>query len=143
MNEIGDVKEFQLKFGQIVGDRPQHLTLRKLNERVEFMLEELIEFSIACESQNLAEQADALVDLVYVVLGTVNMLGLPWEALWNDVHQANMRKVRGVGKRGHLVDCVKPPGWIGPITESILNASGYVKHVHSQKEHHVDDPEHC
>src|SRR3546814_5926129 len=75
--------------------------------------------------QNLAQQADALVDLVYVALGTAVMLGLPWDWLWNDVQRANMAKVRGMTKRGHAVDVTKPPGWQGPQNQRILDLAGY------------------
>jgi predicted HAD superfamily Cof-like phosphohydrolase len=53
------------------------------------------------------------------------MMGLPWDELWDDVHRANMAKERGVGKRGHAVDCVKPVGWTPPKTEKILQQAGY------------------
>ena len=123
--EMNDVREFQLKFGHLVHDTPVHLTQRKLKERIECMQEELDEFKTAVANQDLAEQADALIDLVYFAKGTANMLGLPWEELWADVQRANISKVAGVGKRGHLVDCVKPIGWRPPTPLSILISAGY------------------
>lgn len=141
--EFADVRAFHRKFDLIVGDRPQHLTWRKLKERVEFLLEELQELAEGCGleidavaggvgvinngqvEQDLAQQADALVDLVYVALGTAVQLGLPWEALWDDVQRANMSKVRGMTKRGHQVDVTKPEGWRGPRTHEILHEAGY------------------
>lgn len=123
--EIEDVRAFQDKFTQLNFSEPGHLTKRKLTERCEFLQEELNEFKEACSKQDLALQADALVDLVYVAKGTAVMLGLPWEQLWDDVQRANMSKVRGQTHRGHLVDAMKPPGWIGPKTMDILVASGY------------------
>lgn len=134
-----DVREFQEKFGQLLSTHPRHLTRRKLQERAECLLEELDEFKEAVESQDLAAQADALVDLVYFALGTANMMGLPWQELWDDVHRANMAKERGVGKRGHLVDCIKPEGWKGPCTDEILKEHGYEGHF---PELEADDPEH-
>lgn len=143
MNEFNDVRMFQLKFSQLVHGKPGLLTKRKVKERVEFLFEELHEFTTSCglyfyadddgkikirendDGQDIAEQADALVDLVYVALGTAVMMGLPWEQLWNDVHRANMSKERGISHRGHLVDCVKPPGWVGPKTMEILKIWGY------------------
>lgn len=74
---------------------------------------------------NLANQADALVDLVYVALGTAVMMGLPWQELWSDVHAANLRKVRGRTKRDMPLDLMKPEGWIGPQTASILGHHGW------------------
>lgn len=125
---IKDVLDFQTKFGHITNTLPSHLTKRKLNERIECMQEELDEFRQACDLQDLSGQVDALIDLVYFALGTANMLGLPWQNLWNDVHEANMKKVAGITKRGHKVDCIKPDGWIGPITCKILIDAGYEGH---------------
>jgi len=124
-DEIQDVRQFNQKFGLMVNEVPVHLTQRKLLERIQFLQEELDEFKEAVENQSLADQADALIDIVYVAKGTAIMLGLPWEDLWLDVQRANMEKVRGVTKRGHLVDCVKPPGWKPPTTVEILKEAGY------------------
>lgn len=149
-NDNADVAAFHAKFGLLHADVPRHLTRRKLKERVEFLLEELIEFADACglqivgqtdgagnftsdvgviesdkADQDLSGQADALVDLVYVAHGTAVMLGLPWKHLWDDVQRANMSKVRGMTKRGHAVDVTKPEGWVGPQTERILAGAGY------------------
>lgn len=123
--EILDVRAFQMKFGQIINYHPTHLTKRKLTERIECMQEELDEFKQACIEQDLAAQADALIDLVYFAKGTANMLGLPWDHLWDDVQRANMAKQAGVGPRGHKVDCIKPAGWLGPMTTVILQNAGY------------------
>lgn len=138
-DEYDDVRKFQLKFSMLVHQRPTHLTERKLKERYDFMWEELREFRDAVMADDLAGQADALVDLVYVALGTAVSMGLPWRALWDDVQRANMAKVRGVGSRGHLVDCVKPPGWVPPATLSVLEAHGYDPKAPRR---HRDDPEH-
>lgn len=161
--EFYDVFAFHEKFGLINHVNPGHLTKAKLQERVEFMLEELLEFATAAgiavdvsaqraldgvciahetsvsdgsTGQSLAGQADALVDLVYVALGTAVMLGLPWDPLWDDVQRANMAKVRGVTHRGHAVDVKKPEGWVGPQTQAILDLAGYQAH-----EEYRDDTE--
>lgn len=141
--EFQDVRDFHQKFELLCFDKPARLTQRKLKERIEFMQEELNEFIEGCGleygsanegehnvlydtgEQDLAGQADALVDLVYVALGTAVMLGLPWDWLWDDVQRANMAKVRGMTKRGHAVDVTKPPGWQGPQTQRILDLAGY------------------
>lgn len=138
--EFNDVRTFHKKFELLCFDEPGHLSAGKLRERIEFMQEELDEFiegagfgyNLAGDiefsnpgPQDLAKQADALVDLVYVALGTAVQLGLPWDHLWDDVQRANMSKVRGMTKRGHKVDVTKPPGWTGPQTELILTANGY------------------
>lgn len=138
MSNYSDVRAFQTKFGQLVGDKPRHLTRRKLNDRIAQMQEELDEFITAVDNDDIAEQADALVDLVYFALGTAAHMGLPWQALWVDVQRANMSKVPGVKpERGFLVDCVKPEGWEGPKTMAILLEHGYV--APSSEADYVDD----
>jgi predicted HAD superfamily Cof-like phosphohydrolase len=123
--EFFDVLTFHSKFGLLINSEPTHLKQCKLNERIEFLQEELDEFKKACAEQDLEGQADALVDLVYVAIGTAVMMGLPWDELWADVQRANMAKVRGVTHRGHKVDCTKPPGWVGPQTGWLLEQAGY------------------
>lgn len=159
MSEFTDVRDFHLKFNQIVNFYPHHLTTRKLKERAEFQLEEFKEFlkgaglelyqSVDGEikvgvgpnkTQDMAEMADALVDQVYVALGTVVMMGLPWKDLWDDVQRANMAKVPGTTHRGHRVDVCKPPGWVPPHTEEILASVGYKAEIHADEAQHVDDP---
>jgi predicted HAD superfamily Cof-like phosphohydrolase len=156
VDEIEDVIKFNRKFGFIVGDFPQHLTNEKLKERIEFIFEEFMEFVqgagfLLCETdtgiafmkssepQNMVEMADALIDLVYIAKGTAIMMGLPWEELWSDVQRANMSKERGVGKRGHLVDVIKPEGWVGPRTLEILEDNAYVEEWDNDPENFVDD----
>lgn len=126
--ELEDVRAFHKKMGFLTFEVPGHLSLRKLKERVECMQEELNEFKDAVEAQDLAAQADALVDLVYFVKGTALMLGLPWPELWNAVQQANMEKEPGEKIREgslHKVDCIKPEGWEPPDIAGILLIHGY------------------
>ncbi len=142
MGNFRDVVEFNDKFGFGIRTSPGHLTRRKLQERIDFMQEELNEFIEGVNKQNLAEQADALIDLAYVAMGTAHMLGLPWEQLWSDVHRANMAKVRGIGKRGHLNDCIKPADWVPPNTMGILIHSGYSLESQKYVAEYRDDESH-
>lgn len=148
-----DVKSFHQKFSMLDFDTPSELTQRKLVERARFLLEEFQEFLDGCglipvivdddgytpikalgkldftyypqSKQNISAQADSLVDLVYVALGTASMLGLPWGSLWDDVHKCNMAKVRGETHRKNKVDVCKPEGWEPPKTTEILLNHGY------------------
>ncbi len=154
-DESADVLEFMRKFGQTFKrgepheDRslneelpfePRMLTRRKLRERFRFMREELREFNAAIRTLEMDDLADALVDLVYVAKGTANLLGLPWSKLWEDVHRANMAKVRGIGARGNLVDCIKPPGWAPPMTGLIIAKALNGEPLSAAQ---WDDPEHA
>ena len=55
MSNYSDVRAFQTKFGQLVGDHPRHLTRRKLNERIAQIQEELDEFTTAVDNDDIAE----------------------------------------------------------------------------------------
>lgn len=126
MSNFTDVQEFHEKFG-LADQRPLEPCFpdgELLEFRTKFMREELNEFVLACDAKDLAGAADALVDLVYVVMGTADLMGLPWEALWAEVQRANMTKQRALRKedstRGSLHDVIKPPGWTKPRIEHIL-----------------------
>jgi len=126
-----DVLHFHMHYNLLYHAVPGHLTQRKLGERVDFMAEELQEFIEAAKNQDLVGQADALVDLVYVALGTACMLGLPWEELWQVVHDANMRKVRRAEGTGDHHTIVKPQGWVAPEAKllEVLYDHGYTKNT--------------
>lgn len=125
-DEYDDVRAFYEKFGQPQGAVPslRNMSFQRVQERIDFMQEELDEFKQSLRNKDLDGMADALIDLVYVAKGTAIELGLPWEELWMDVQRANMAKVRGKTKRGIEIDVTKPPGWIPPMTREILEAYG-------------------
>lgn len=102
-----------------------------LEFRRKFMQEELDEYVEGMREGDQAKMADALVDLVYVAMGTGHLQGFPWESLWREVQRANMRKVRADGAddvrshRGHVLDVVKPEGWQPPDIEGVLRRHGW------------------
>ncbi len=114
MTNFDDVYAFHQHFQLLAHTIPGHLSPRKTAERIAFMHEELSEFVDAASRNDLVQMADALIDLVYVTMGTAVMMGLPWQALWDVVHTANMRKVRRASLTGDHRDVVKPPGWAAP-----------------------------
>jgi predicted HAD superfamily Cof-like phosphohydrolase len=118
-SNFSDVLAFHKKFGQLPEDRPPRLLSTELEDfRTKFMQEELNEYIGASLEGNLVGVTDALLDLVYVALGTAVLMGIPWQACWRHVQAANMRKVRAASaadsKRGWAHDVVKPLGWTGP-----------------------------
>ncbi len=78
----------------------------------------LLEFAKACHfapyrEPDIVEAVDGLCDLLYVVYGTAEAIGVDLEPFFERVHASNMKKqnkaVDKHGKRGH-----KPPGWTDP-----------------------------
>lgn len=89
--------------------------------RVKFMKEELDEFVEALLVNDRVQAFDALLDLVYVAMGTAYICRFPWERGWQIVQEANVTKQRVKcaedSKRGSKYDVVKPEGWVAPDRE--------------------------
>lgn len=114
MNMFRDIAEFHVKFRLKPPTDPDEIE-ELLDFRTKFMEEELEEFKNATTS---ADRFDALLDLVYVAMGTAFLLKYPWDYGWIKVHEANLKKVRARSasdsKRGSRFDVVKPIGWKAP-----------------------------
>lgn len=124
--------------------------------RLNFIMEELQELASACgykwivdfekeriefiknKPSNLEDALDSLIDIVYVTLGTADLMGFKapvvpnaktqfqtsiWWAAWTRVHEANMKKemVRHTSEssRGFGIDLKKPKGWIKPTFKDL------------------------
>lgn len=69
--------------------------------------------------ESLAAVMRECVDLVYVVMGTAALLGMPFDVAFQMVHKGNLDKVKdGVVWNGHKV--VKPEGWEAPELEKLV-----------------------
>lgn len=109
------VRAFQKAMEQPFRDTPAKMTRRRRAKRCSWMKEELMEFRMAAE---VTEQVDALIDLIYLALGSLVEMGVKPDIPFNLVHQANMAKLWGDG-RPRLVDgkVKKPRGWKAPDDE--------------------------
>jgi predicted HAD superfamily Cof-like phosphohydrolase len=107
------VKAFRTKMGLKVSDSPRLLTWQELSFYARFINEESSELLAAHEANDLVGAADALGDLIYLLIGAGQMMGLPMDKVMYEVHTSNMLKVPGASKR-HKDDVAKPDGWVGP-----------------------------
>lgn len=87
-------------------------------EKQELMLE--IAALINCDKDDINKYYEVLAnltaeaaDLIYVVCGLSNALGLPLINMFNEIHTANMRKVGDDGKvtKDPYGKVLKPKGW--------------------------------
>lgn len=128
-----DVGNFHENFGldnvTWRGPGPREVSVDLMEFRVKFMREELQEFEEALLVDDKAKMFDALIDLVYVAMGTAQVLGFPWQEGWNAVQRANMLKERATKKtasaRGGTFDVIKPAGWKPPNIELVLLLAGF------------------
>lgn len=115
MSSISDkVLDFRIKLNLPVSLDPRMLTAEEASFYARFVMEELSEFLKAHENNNLTEAADAVIDLIYVMIGCAHHMGLPFNTLFSIVHDANMKKQPGATKRGVQSDATKPEGWEPP-----------------------------
>lgn len=142
-NLMEDILEFHTKFGLVHDGPVRHLPYELGEFRAKFMQEELEEYReardaimAADEDDDPAEYAfqlerqfDALVDLVYVALGTAYLQGFDFNEGWRRVHLANLSKVRAKraedSKRGTTFDVIKPPGWEAPSLIDLVEVNDY------------------
>lgn len=137
-----DIVDFHHRYGLDYGGAPRLLPDDLDSFRVLFMAEELQEYAgveglVDWLRSSLAERGpsvdslelrenrlDALVDLVYVALGTAYLSGFNFAEAWRRVHRANMSKVRVEracdSKRGSTFDVVKPAGWTPPSHKDLV-----------------------
>jgi len=118
-----ELDEFRQAMADFVRGRQAHLAGDEL----------AIAYPPTSQLKATAKMADALIDLVYVAMGTAYLMGLPWRDLWDEVQRANMAKERAASPeesasktgRGHSLDVVKPVGWTPPDIEAILQRHGW------------------
>ncbi len=141
-SNFDDVGDFHRKFdlpsvpsggGGSTPENSDYFDLGLYEFRLKFLREELKEFTVGWQKRDLALMADALIDLVYVAMGTAQLLGLPWQELWDEVQRANMTKIRAstadessrATGRGHASDVLKPEGFVPPDIAGILERHGF------------------
>jgi predicted HAD superfamily Cof-like phosphohydrolase len=138
---MGDVADFHNKFGLGYDGPSRDLPIDHAQFRVGFMAEELFEFvglpeglsaamtqtlKSRVKPGDLEKKLDALVDLVYVAIGTAYLYGFDFREAWRRVHAANMAKVRcerdsdSARSDGAKFDVVKPPGWQKPVLSDLV-----------------------
>lgn len=97
----------------------QRMWLVRAMERLHHMEEEVVEYRVALKKDKRTEQLDALVDIVYIVLGIAWFHGFDrFEEAFRRVHEANMKKkCRGKGDKQGVY---KPEGWRPPVLEDLV-----------------------
>jgi predicted HAD superfamily Cof-like phosphohydrolase len=113
MKQYNQVKEFHKAFGHPVNEKPVLMDKDRINARAKWMVEEIVEFG---DAKDITEQADALTDLLYFVLGTFVEIGVDPEPIFDIVQKANMSKLWPDGKPRYREDnkVLKPDGWEPP-----------------------------
>ena len=128
-DQLDKLVEFHRIFGAHIEDAPTaDLPEEVVALRVSLIQEELNEYRHAAEAHDLVGVADALSDLMYVVLGTCVSHGLQdlAEALFDEVHRSNMSKLDENGQVVQRADgkVLKSAQWSPPELARLL-VEGY------------------
>lgn len=146
---IADVDQFMRKFEQHYEGKPRSLPTDLAHFREKFMQEEVQEYfenrlavdmilgdERTCSESDqgmlmyhLAEQLDAIIDEMYVQIGTGLLQGFNLREAWRRVHAANMKKERvasaAQSTRNSIYDVCKPAGWVRPDHTDLI-----ADHIH-------------
>ena len=112
MTASKDVDEFLHKFGLNYKGPRRMLPPSLSTHRIAHMTEELEEYITASSKE---EKLDALIDLVYLAVGTALLHGFDFDGAWKEVHKANMEKVRGYNPDQRKLGIVRhsqTPTWL-------------------------------
>jgi predicted HAD superfamily Cof-like phosphohydrolase len=119
-----DVKAFHRAFSQRIGEKPELPDSAERTLRMKLLAEEMYEYTVAENENDLIEIADALADIIYIACGTAVSYGIPLDAIFEEVHSSNMAKLVD-GKVIYREDgkVKKPEGWMPPDIAGVLNKS--------------------
>ena len=114
---VSDVADFHVKFGHPILSRPRFPDINRRDAKVMLIREEYKELMQAESRGDLIEVADGLVDLTYTAISMALEYGIDMQAVWKEVHAANMRKE---GTRASDMRVLKPDGWVPPNIKKAL-----------------------
>lgn len=98
--QLDSLLEFNNAFGVPYNVKPNLISQSQYELRHNLMQEENNEYLSACQSANKVEIADALVDQLYILCGTIIAHGMQEliEEVFEEVHRSNMSKLDVFGK---------------------------------------------
>lgn len=117
MNSRDDVGKFMYACDQNAKDFGAQANLY-----MALVMEEYKELIVAFGNRDMVEIADACADLKWVIEGLEHTLGIPQQAVWDEVARSNLAKISPNGKVLKREDgkVLKPEGWTPPDIKSIL-----------------------
>lgn len=113
MSVFSDMTSLYAKYGMF----DEKMDREKLVFRFSLLIEEVNELQLALQQEDSEEVVDALVDIIVIAAGTLQLLKVNGDVAWKEVYRANNQKKRGVKStrpNSGGFDLVKPDGWKGP-----------------------------
>ena len=131
-DQLDSVRRFHEVFQAYMEHTPTAKVPAEISQgRIQMFLEELEEYRAAVNNHDIVEIADALTDMLYVLLGTFITHGLQdiAEELFAEVHRSNMSKLDEQGKPIFRQDgkVLKSDQFSDPDLRSIIAKIGRVE----------------
>tara|TARA_B100001057_G_scaffold109870_1_gene107874 strand:+ start:17786 stop:18154 length:369 start_codon:yes stop_codon:yes gene_type:complete len=120
MNYQKDVSDFM-----ILGEQKISSDLNLKNEQAQLYMnlikEEFEETAKAFYDKDLVEVADGLADMVWVIMGMCNSVGIDFDKVWKEVRSSNMSKfVDGKFIKNEAGKIMKPETYFKPNIKKAL-----------------------
>ena len=119
------VADFMNACDQEVNDKPCNIEDSTTSLRYHLLSEENKEYMVAAIQDNKVEILDALVDMAYVLFGTINAHGMQKEFVegFRIVHENNLTKIQENGKVIKNADgkVLKPQGYKKVDLSNLIN----------------------
>jgi len=103
MNKIGISQEHVASFMRLAGQSVKSSVEGEANQKqvslyIELINEEIDELREALAASDTIETADAIADIIWVLLGLATTLGYDMHSVWSEVRESNMSKFPEDGK---------------------------------------------
>lgn len=112
------VRAFHVAFDQHDAETPDISSDQTRSLRIRLIDEERRELGDALAADDLVEVADALADLLYVVIGSALQWGIPIARVFAEVHRSNMSKAGGLKRADGKI--MKGPNYSPPDLRFVL-----------------------
>lgn len=123
--QIEQVKEFHKSFNIPILKTPQLPNVQRCDLRQNILEEEVCELRDAMNLGDIVLTADAIIDCMYVLIGTAHEFGLAdmLEQCFDEVHRSNMSKLGADGRVVLRADgkVLKSSNYFKPNLSKILN----------------------
>jgi predicted HAD superfamily Cof-like phosphohydrolase len=124
--EFTKVKEWCEATDIVIADKPGNISLERQRLRFNLMAEENVEYLEACAAEDVTEIADAIGDMLYILIGTALEHGMQdyLERVFSEIHRSNMSKMGEDGKAIRREDgkILKGPNYFRPNVKQIIES---------------------
>lgn len=116
------VRIFHERCGHPCPNTPTPIPIERLKDRIAWIFEEVDELQ---KAQDMPDQIDALIDIMYFTIGTLVEMGVKPDVFFNIVHETNIQKLLNADHQGSqtMSKVPKPENWTSPkqgIKEELL-----------------------